>query len=116
MNEPLKKPRFFATRGHLMLCHNTSCRQKGADLLHLALTRHLEQEHLMYYKSGGSVRYTLSGCLGACSHGPVMACYRQTAQGLEQGWYFGMTLPLALQVARSIQQQTPLPGEHRFDL
>lgn len=115
MNSPLPKPKFFKTSGHMMLCQNNSCRQKGSDVLHLALTRALEQHHLMYYKSGGSIRYTVSGCLGACSHGPVLACYRKTEQGMEEGWYHAMTLPLALKVAQAVQEGAPLPTDHRFD-
>ena len=99
-----------------MLCQNSSCKQRGADVLHLALTRGLEQEHLMYYKSGGSIRYTTSGCLGACSYGPVLACYRQTPEGIEEAWYFGVNFPLAMKVARAVQQEQSLPAEQRFDV
>jgi hypothetical protein len=68
--------RYFPTSGHLLLCQHQNCRARGADLLMLALTRALEQEKLLYYKAGGSVRLTGSGCLGACGYGPVLACYR----------------------------------------
>jgi (2Fe-2S) ferredoxin len=70
----------------------------------------------MYYTSNGTLRYTTSGCLGACSYGPILACYRQTPHGLEQAWYAGVTLPLALEVAQAVQEGFPLPSQGRFDL
>lgn len=88
--------------------------------MHRLLTRTLEQHHLIYYKSGGTLRYTTSGCLGACSFGPILACYRNTkhglTDGLEEAWYAGVTLPLALEVAEAIQHDRPWPSQNRFDL
>ncbi len=112
----MDKPKFFSTHGHLMLCQNTNCVQRGADHLHRVLTVALEREHLMYYKKGGTLRYTASGCLGACSSGPVLACYRQRDGQLEQGWYYGATLPVALEVARAVHNERDLPLERRFDV
>lgn len=112
------QPKFFRTKGHLLLCQNGNCQTRGAALLHSVLTRSLEQHHLIYYKSGGTLRYTTSGCLGACSFGPIMACYRNTQEGkgLEEAWYAGVTLPLALEVAQAIQHDRPWPSQNRFDL
>ncbi|WP_027482100.1 (2Fe-2S) ferredoxin domain-containing protein [Deinococcus pimensis] len=106
--------RYFRTAGHLLVCQNGNCRARGADLLMLALTRAMENEKLMYYKAGGSVRLTSSGCLGACSHGPVVACYRERGGALEQGWYEGVTLPLALEIARAVHEGADLPGRQRY--
>jgi len=111
----MDKPKFFPTHGHLMLCQNTNCVQRGADHLRRVLGAALEREHLMYYKTGGTLRYTASGCLGACSSGPILACYHQREGQLEQAWYYGVTLPLALEVARAVQSGVDLPLERRFD-
>jgi (2Fe-2S) ferredoxin len=110
------KPKFFKTKGHLMLCQNSTCQSRGGGILHSVLVPTLEQRHLMYYTSNGTLRYTTSGCLGACSYGPILACYRQTPHGLEQAWYAGVTLPLALEVALAVQNDLPLPSQGRFDL
>lgn len=78
----------------------------------------LERRRLAYYKDGGTVRLTEAGCLGACGHGPTLACYRSVPQGgvqLEQAWYFAADLPLVLRVAESIQTDAPLPDERRYD-
>ncbi len=122
-NPTTDKPKFFRTKGHLLLCQNGNCQSRGAALLHSVLTRNLEQHHLIYYKSGGTLRYTTSGCLGACSFGPIMACYRNiqdgegnSSTGLEEAWYSGVTLPLALEVAQAIQHNRPWPSQNRFDL
>ena len=112
----MTQPKFFSTNGHLLLCQNTNCLQRGAGFLHQSLTSALEREHLMYYRAGGTLRYTPSGCLGACSSGPILACYREKDGLLEQGWYYGVTLPLALEVARAVQEKGDLPLGGRFDL
>lgn len=102
--------RYFKTSGHLLLCQNQNCRARGADLLLLALTRALEKEGLAYYKAGGSVRLTATGCLGACQFGPVLACYRPP----EEAWYEAVDLPLALRVARAVHAGEELPQERRY--
>lgn len=114
-------PKYFATRGHLLLCQGASCQRVGADLLYQGLKQHLERGQLAYYKAGGSVRLTTSGCLGACNYGPTLCVYRQTAQGaeqahLEQAWYAAVNFPLARQVAQAVHTGEPLPLEHRYDV
>lgn len=108
--------RYFPTHGHLLVCQGTNCQQRGSGLLLRALSNHLERESLAYYKRGGSVRLTESGCLGACSSGPVLCVYRERAGGsaLEQGWYAAVDLPLARAVAQAVQDQTELPAEGRY--
>jgi len=106
--------KYFRTHAHLLLCMNTNCRSRGADLLHLALSRAFEQEKLAYYKSGGSLRFTTSGCLGACSHGPVLACYRERNGSLEQAWYEHVDYPLAMRVARAAHEQHDLPADRKY--
>jgi (2Fe-2S) ferredoxin len=69
---------------------------------------------LAYYKDGGSVRLSEAGCLGACGHGPTLACYRGSVQ-LEQAWYAAADLGLVTRVAEAIQDEKPLPSERRYD-
>lgn len=106
--------KYFKTHGHLLLCQGGSCLARGADLLHLALGRALESEKLAYYKTGGSVRLTKSGCLGACNFGPTLACYRERAGNLEQAWYEGVDFPLARQIAWAVHEGGELPSERRY--
>ena len=107
-------PTFFATRGHLLVCQNTSCKARGSGLLYRALWNALEQGKLAYYQSGGSLRLTESGCLGACSFGPVVACYRTRNGVMEEGWYAAVDVPLAKQVAQAMHDETDLPTERRY--
>ncbi len=107
-------PKYFRTSSHLLVCQNGSCKARGADLLYQALWKALERESLMYYKSGGSVRLTASGCLGACSYGPTLCVYRERAGALEEGWYAAVDVPLALQIARAAHAGADLPEERRY--
>ena len=107
--------KFFPTHGHLLLCQNDNCRARGSALLYQALWKRLEQEGLAYYKKGGAVRLTHSGCLGACGFGPVLCVYRRRAdQSLEEGWYGAVDFPLAARIAQAVQEQTELPAEGRY--
>lgn len=106
--------KYFRTRGHLLLCGHANCRARGADLLHLALTKALEERRLMYYKTGGSVRLTTSGCLGACGYGPILACYRERNGALEEAWYENVGFRLALGVAEAVQNEDDLPDEQKY--
>ncbi|MFC4455869.1 NAD(P)H-dependent oxidoreductase subunit E [Deinococcus sonorensis] len=107
-------PVHFRTHGHLLLCQHVNCEARGARLLYSALWNALDRERLAYFKSGGTVRLTASGCLGACSFGPVLCVYRERAGQLEEGWYAAADLPLALQVARATHEQTALPDDRKY--
>lgn len=107
-------PKYFPTAGHLLLCQGQSCQSRNSRLLHQALWQALEREHLAYYKSGGRVRLTESGCLGACSFGPSLCVYREHGGQLEQGWYAAVNFLLALSVARAVQDGEELPTEGRY--
>ena len=77
----------------------------------------LERRSLAYYKTGGSVRLTESGCLGACSHGPTLAAYHAGPDGsLAQAWYVGMDGRAVLRVAEALHRGEPAPDEQRFDV
>ena len=107
-------PKYYPTRGHLLVCQGNSCQARGSALLYQALWKHLEREALAYYKQGGSVRLTTSGCLGACSYGPTLCAYRHGPEGLEEGWYAAMEFPLATRIAQAVHAGAPLPVEHRY--
>ena len=107
-------PKHFSTRGHLLVCQGANCQARGSVLLHKALWNHLERSSLAYYKRGGSVRLTESGCLGACSFGPTLCVYRQRNGALEEGWYAAVHFPLAARVAQAVHEEAELPEEGRY--
>ena len=97
-----------------MVCQNSNCLSRGSELLYRALWNALDERKLAYYKTGGSLRLSESGCLGACSFGPVMCVYRHRNGQLEEGWYAAADLPLALEVAQAVHDETELPDKHRY--
>lgn len=109
------KPMFFETRAHLMICVDERCAAKGSRQLFQAVWRGLEAENLAYYKTGGNLRLTHSGCLGACAHGPAVTCYFKRAGKLEEAWYAGMTYPRTLGLARALHAGTEPPSDGRYD-
>jgi (2Fe-2S) ferredoxin len=115
LKEKLLKPTFFDTQAHLMVCVDEPCARQGSRQLYQALWRALETENLAYYKRGGNLRLTHSGCLGACNFGPTMACYFKREGKLEEAWYAGMTLPRALELARAVHAGSEPPEQGRFD-
>ena len=107
-------PRYFPTHGHLLVCQGQNCQARGARLLHTALWNALEKGALAYYKTGGTVRLTESGCLGACAYGPALCVYRERGGALEQGWYGAVDFPLARRVAQAVHDGSDLPAEGRY--
>ncbi|SMB89309.1 (2Fe-2S) ferredoxin domain-containing protein [Deinococcus hopiensis] len=107
-------PKYFSTRGHLLVCQGPNCQARGSVLLQKALWNHLERSSLAYYKRGGSVRLTESGCLGACSFGPTLCVYRHRNGALEEGWYAAVDFPLAVQIAGALHEEAALPGEGKY--
>ena len=106
--------RYFKTNGHLLVCQGQNCQARGSVLLHKALWNHLERQSLAYYKTGGTVRLTESGCLGACSFGPALCVYRQQEDRLEEGWYAAVDFPLATRIAQAVQDGAALPTERKY--
>ncbi|MFT2721831.1 (2Fe-2S) ferredoxin domain-containing protein [Deinococcus sp. A31D244] len=107
--------KYFRTNGHLLVCQGPNCQARGSALLHKALWNHLERESLAYYKRGGTLRLTESGCLGSCSFGPSLCVYRAApGVGLEEAWYAAVDFPLAARIAQAVHEQGPLPAEHQY--
>jgi (2Fe-2S) ferredoxin len=95
------------TSAHVLVCVDGRCAVRGSQELHRALWQAMEQERLAYYRTGGSVRMTSSGCLGACDHGPTVAVYANHADGTTTPtWYGSMTLPQTLDVVRALTTPT----------
>ncbi len=112
-------PPYFKTSAHLLVCQHVNCKARGSDLLYKAVWNALDTRRLAYYKTGGSVRLTESGCLGACSYGPVMCVYRQHMgpsgePQLEEAWYAAADFPLAMAVAQAAHDGTELPGDRKY--
>ncbi len=107
-------PELHPTRAHLLVCVSGSCTVRGSGSLYQALWQAMEKEGLAYYQRGGSVRLSESGCLGACSYGPTIACYFKKNGMLHEAWYAGMSTASALQVARAAASDGPLPTAGRF--
>jgi (2Fe-2S) ferredoxin len=109
-------PNFFPTRAHLLVCTGTDCAARGGRELFARSTAALERDGLAYYKTGGGVRLTESGCLGACAHGPTVAAYHDRGDGsLAQAWYAGMDETKVLELARALDGRRDPPAEGRFD-
>jgi hypothetical protein len=67
--ELVQKPLFFETRAHVLVCTSVNCSRAGARRVFEATWRALEERKVAYYRDGGTVRLTESGCQGACGHG-----------------------------------------------
>jgi (2Fe-2S) ferredoxin len=109
------KPTFFKTNAHLMICTGPSCETKGSRLLFQAVWNSLERQELMYYTTGGNLRLTESGCLGACQFGPTVTCYFKHENHLREAWYAGMDYPRTVTLARALHENLEPPTEGRYD-
>lgn len=109
-------PLFFATRAHLMLCTGPRCSRHGSPRVFQDAWRELETRSLAYYKTGGSIRLTESGCLGQCSHGPALAAYYGDPQGgLAQAWYVGVDARSLVELAKALHDGAPPSDRGRID-
>jgi (2Fe-2S) ferredoxin len=109
------EPLFFATRAHVLVCTGPRCGRAGSRRVFDEAWRALEREGLAYYKRGGSVRLTESGCLGQCAHGPALAAYHGDAQGaLAESWFVQVDAPRVVEIARALHDGTALPERGRF--
>ncbi|MBK8173425.1 MAG: (2Fe-2S) ferredoxin domain-containing protein [Sandaracinaceae bacterium] len=111
----MEQPLYFPTRVHLLVCTGPSCTRVGSRELFARVWKRLEDENIAYYSSGGNVRLTETGCLGACSFGPNMTCYYTENGALREAWYSSLDEDSFMNVARALQQGRPAPVEHRYD-
>jgi (2Fe-2S) ferredoxin len=98
-----------------MICTDARCAAQGSRLLFQSVWKALEDEGLAYYKTGGNLRLTTSGCLGACQFGPTMTCYFKNQSGLREAWYHGMSRDKILGVARALHVSFEPPSDGRYD-
>lgn len=88
-----------ATTPHLLVCIGPNCAARGAGEMFSKVWAGLESEHLAYYKTGGTIRCTASGCLGACESGPTVAAYPVSG---EPQWWGRMTDSATLALAHTL--------------
>ena len=109
-------PLFFATRAHILVCVGPQCGKRGSRELLTRATSELEKAHVVYYKSGGTVRLTATSCLGACAHGPnVTAYYGDDAGQLHEAWYAGVDDTRLCTLARALHEGEEAPTAGRYD-
>jgi (2Fe-2S) ferredoxin len=102
----MHEPTVPSTSAHVLVCVDGRCAVRGSQELHRALWQAMEDERLAYYRTGGSVRMTSSGCLGACDHGPTVAVYSSDTTGtVTPRWYGSMTFPETLGVVRALNTE-----------
>jgi (2Fe-2S) ferredoxin len=94
------------TSAHLLVCVGPRCTGRGARPMFQEVWDALDREKIAYYRTGGSVRLTETGCLGACDFGPTVACYTAKANtpSLDQVWRVNMTAEKIVELARSVHQ------------
>lgn len=109
------KPDFFKTQAHIMICTDPKCAARGSSLLFQAVWNGLEREKLAYYATGGNLRLTQSGCLGACQFGPTVACYFRRDGQLHQAWFSGMDYPRTIGLVRALHAGQEPPTDGRYD-
>jgi (2Fe-2S) ferredoxin len=91
---------------HAMMCVDGRCAAKGSEVLHARIWDALEQERLAYYRSGGTVRFTASSCLGSCDFGPTLAIYTtQTTGHVDASWHHEMSESSILRLLRSLHAE-----------
>ena len=98
-----------------MICTGQRCTEAGSRFLFRSVWQSLETEKLVYYKSGGNLRLTESGCLGSCQFAPSAACYFEHDEKLEQAWYAKLDHSQVMNIARALHGDQDLPSLNRYD-
>ena len=97
-----------ATRAHVLVCTGPQCSGRGARQLFRSAWTAYEEERIAYYRTGGSVRLTETGCLGACDFGPNIAVYEGVSDGLcRERWIGSVDLPALVAVGRELNAKRP---------
>lgn len=105
-------PTIFRSKGHLLVCTGPQCAARGGQSVFRATEHALEANHLVYYRRGGVLRLTESGCLGGCQHGPVACLY---LRGETDGAFFhSFSVDTALAIGFAVQNDAPVPNTFRF--
>jgi (2Fe-2S) ferredoxin len=100
------------TSAHLLVCTGASCATRGSQRLFNEVWAALSEQRIAYFCSGGSVRLTESGCLGACDYGPTVATYVAGPDGqFAERFYVRMTLDATVEVARRAHQPRATTAE-----
>lgn len=109
----MQKPLFFQTRAHVLVCTGPNCVRVGARVLFADTWRALEARRLAYYRDGGTVRLTESGCQGACGHGPnAIVYYVDEGGALREGYYAGLDAVRLLEIATATHEgRDPGPAQ-----
>jgi (2Fe-2S) ferredoxin len=93
------------------MCVGPNCAARGAEALFTAVWTAFERERLAYYTTGGNLRLTKCGCLGACQSGPIMLCTSPNTEA----WYWAMDYPHSMAVARAAHAGEPWPTDRQFN-
>lgn len=109
----VQKPLFFQTRAHVLVCTGPNCARVGARELFARTWKTIEDRKVAYYRDGGTVRLTESGCQGACGHGPNAIVYFVDASGvMREGYYAGLDAARLLEIAEAVHEcRDPGPAQ-----
>lgn len=102
----VQRPLFFQTRAHVLVCTGPNCVRDGAREVFASTWKTLEASKVAYYRDGGTVRLTESGCQGACGHGPNAIVYFVDASGtMREGYYAGLDAARLVAIATAVHEQ-----------
>jgi (2Fe-2S) ferredoxin len=96
---------------------DSSCRRvrDGARGVFASTWKTLEAKKVAYYRDGGTVRLTESGCQGACGHGPNAIVYFVDASGtMREGYYTGLDAERLIAIATAVHEQRDPGPANRY--
>lgn len=104
-----------------MVCQGPRCGALGSVVWFPHLIAQLEEKHVLYYKTGGSLRVTASTCLGGCSAAPVVLCYylsqgEHSSSGFTNAWFGNVSLDSALDIALKIHNNQNPTSDQWLDV
>jgi (2Fe-2S) ferredoxin len=111
----VQRPLFFQTRAHVFVCTGPNCVRDGARGVFASTWKTLEAKKVAYYRDGGTVRLTESGCQGACGHGPNAIVYFVDASGtMREGYYTGLDAERLIAIATAVHEQRDPGPANRY--